>query len=69
MPKIDPAWLSVLSEWFINFSVFWFGLAFVSPIFPGINSYSKPILLTCDIFSGTISLYLAYWFRKKGKAL
>ena len=65
MEHIDRALRSVLADWLINFSVFWFGLAIVGPIFPGVEIPSKLVILTVDIILGIVTLYLAYRIRKE----
>ncbi|MEK7616474.1 MAG: hypothetical protein AAB414_00275 [Patescibacteria group bacterium] len=65
MKQIDSDLISVLADFFINFSVFWFGLALVAPIFPGIDSSSKVVVLTADTLAGILSLYFGYRLRKE----
>lgn len=65
MEHINPTLRSVLADWLINFSVFWFGLAIVGPIFPGVDISYKFVILTVDIILGIVSLYLAYRLRKE----
>lgn len=67
MRKVDPVLVSVIADFSINFSVFWFGLALVAPIFPGIDSDSKTVMLTADILAGILSLLFGYKLRKELK--
>lgn len=64
MKKIDSVLISVFADFFINFSVFWFGVAIVAPIFPGINPSAISIVLTEDILAGILSLLFGYELRK-----
>lgn len=64
MAKIDPVLLAIISDLSINFSVFWFGLAIVSPIFPGIDNVYNSNVLTADILAGILSLLVGYLFRR-----
>lgn len=64
MNKIDSVLLSTIADFLINFSVFWFGVAIVSPIFPGIDKAPTFVLLTSDFIAGIVSLIAAYVLRK-----
>ena len=65
MSKKDTAVFSVASDFLIDFSVFWFGVAIVAPVFPGVDPTNKIPVLTLDIFVGMLSLFLGYLFRRK----
>lgn len=65
MKSVGSVLKSVLADWLINLSVFWFGVVIVSPLFPGINPTFKIATLTADIYAGIISLYFAYRLRKE----
>lgn len=56
---------SVAADFLINFSVFWFGLAIVSPVFPGIDAVLKLSALTADILVGILSLFVGYVLRRR----
>ena len=64
MRRLDPVLLSVIADFAINFSVFWFGVAIVNPIFPGIDPSLSVQLLTEDIFAGIFSLLVGYFIRR-----
>jgi len=65
MSNKDPVLFSVAADFLINFSVFWFGVAIVSPVFPGIDPSSRIVVLTVDSFLGIVSLLFGYLFRRK----
>jgi hypothetical protein len=65
MKHFDPDVLRVLADFLINFSVFWFGLAIVSPVFPGVDQTSTLVVLILDIMFGIVSLLAAYSLRKE----
>lgn len=66
MKRIDKVLISVVADFFINFSVFWFGVAIVDPIFPGIDDPTfRSTILTSDILLGILALIAAYVARKK----
>lgn len=65
MSNKDPVLFSVAADFLINFSVFWFGVAIVSPVFPGLDSSDKIPVLTLDIIAGIVSLLFGYLSRRK----
>lgn len=65
--QFDPNLLSTTADFCINFSVFWFGLAIATPIFPGIDPSLKPAALTVDSLVGILTLYIGYFLRRKIK--
>lgn len=65
MRRADRIRFSVFADWFINFSVFWFGVAIVGPVFPGIDANFKVVVLIIDVLLGILSLFVAYRLRKE----
>lgn len=61
--SIDPKFITVLSDLFVNLSAGWFGAALILPI-----SFKRTriswILLTGNLLSGTLSLIVSYLLRR-----
>ena len=67
MAKIDPIWLAVLSELFVNLAAFWFGVAFLGSNLSGLHWPFNIVVLTVDLVFGIVCLVIAFRFRKRSK--
>lgn len=62
--KIDPDWYLVLSELMINLSAGWLATVLIVPNLGGLGSQRDFLLLTNNLVFGTLSLVVAFKFRK-----
>lgn len=65
--KIDSTWLSIFADLSINLAAGFYALIIIAPNFPGLEFPYNFLVLTMDIFSGTVFLFLAHWLRKISK--
>jgi len=63
MGRLDPLFVIILSDLFVNLSAGWFGAAFIVPLVSK-RSKLKFRVLFLNLLFGTISLVVAYVLRR-----
>lgn len=63
--KNQKAAMRALSALAVNLSAGWFGVVIIAPNFWPIAGLKEVVMLTGDIFLGTIFLLLSYIFERK----
>lgn len=69
MIRLPKYWLKALSALSINISAAWFGVVIIAPNFWPLVGFKPLLLLTADIFAGTVFLIVTVRLERRLEAL